>query len=679
MGTATQIDEARRHALREQLTALTPAQREMLAARLSPRAAQPRLVAAVVTKPGSELVPEVLRDWLRARLPEYMTPAVIEQMTALPSLPNGKVDRTALARRDWVTASSTPAGASPQAADADTAALEQTLAGIWSAVLDVNPIDRADNFFELGGDSILVIKIVSRAARAGLTIKPRQIFDNPTIAGLAAALAATTQVTPAAAKPAQAAKAAVADVPCTPIQHWFFEQGLTQPQHWNQALALESAGPIDATRMSAAVLTLLRRHAALRTRFAKTAGEWRQQVADAPAQAPFERHDLSALNAADRDAQMAAIADRLHASLDIAQPRLLAVAQFDLGAISRVLVIAHHLAVDTVSWAMLLEDLQAAYLQPAVALAPETAPFAAWSEALRSHAQSAAVMAEREYWSRPCYAAVPAMPMAQAAGANTVASARAVHSALTVEETQALLQDVAQAYQTQINDVLFTAFAQTLAEWCGGSEVVFDVEGHGREALSVDIDVTRTVGWFTSCYPIALTLPAGGAADVLAAVKAQLRALPGRGIGYGLLRYLGDPGTRAALGAQPRRQALFAYHGRFDAAADAGSALRAIDAPIGQARHAADLRQYVLDVNCRVRDGVFGVDWAYSAALHREAEMQHLAGRFLAHLRAIIAQARLGASGAAAPEAAASAVAPAFELAELDDADLDQIARLLGD
>lgn len=191
MGTATQIENARRQALREQLIALTPAQREMLAARLSPRAAQPRLVAAVVTRPGSELVPEVLRDWLRARLPEYMTPAVIEQMTALPSLPNGKVDRTALARREWLSPSATPASADPQAADAATAALEQTLAGIWSAVLDVSPIDRGDDFFELGGDSITAMRVVSRASRAGLLMNINDLMTHRTLSAVAAVIART--------------------------------------------------------------------------------------------------------------------------------------------------------------------------------------------------------------------------------------------------------------------------------------------------------------------------------------------------------------------------------------------------------------------------------------------------------------------------------------------------------
>jgi thioesterase domain-containing protein/aryl carrier-like protein len=191
MSKATLIEDTRKQALREALAVLTPAQREALAARLPARAAQPRLVAAVVPKPGDgatpNMAPEALRAWLRARLPEYMLPASIELMSALPTLPNGKVDRTALARRSWATpaAVATATGLGQMTPDADVAAVEQKLADIWSAVLGVSLIDRMDDFFELGGDSITGMRVVSRANRAGVLIGINDLFSRRTLAAVA--------------------------------------------------------------------------------------------------------------------------------------------------------------------------------------------------------------------------------------------------------------------------------------------------------------------------------------------------------------------------------------------------------------------------------------------------------------------------------------------------------------
>ncbi|MCP4663254.1 MAG: amino acid adenylation domain-containing protein, partial [bacterium] len=309
-----------------------------------------RLVAYVVPAGEAPAAGE-LRSFLKARLPEYMVPAIFATLEELPHSPSGKVDRTALSRR------ALPSAARPEAAFAPPRTpSEQTLAAIWSQVLGIERAGIHDNFFELGGDSILSIQIVARARRAGVGITPRQLFQHQTIAELAANAVAGVEV---AAEQGPVS----GPVPLTPIQRWFFEQEVEQPWHWNQAVLLGVAQRLDGAILAGALERLLAHHDALRLRFARDASGWRQEMALPGDSVPLLRVDLSALVEAEGRDAVAAAATRAQASLDLERGPLLRAVYFELGSgtTGLLLWVIHHLAVDAVSWRVLLEDLETAY------------------------------------------------------------------------------------------------------------------------------------------------------------------------------------------------------------------------------------------------------------------------------------------------------------------------------
>jgi hypothetical protein len=269
------------------------------------------------------------------------------------------------------------------------------------------------------------------------------------------------------------------------------------------------------------------------------------------------------------------------------------VALFDLGPrqSSRLLILIHHLAVDGVAWRILLEDLMTAYQQVRrgenAQLPPKTTSFRDWAQKLAAYARTAELKQELGYWLAPARVKTPRLLMDYPVGpeANTEASARVVSVSLTAEETQALLHEVPTAYRTQINDLLLTALAQSFSQWTESRTLLVDLEGHGREAIFDDVDLSRTVGWFTTIFPALLNLEAWEPGEALKSIKEQLRAIPNRGVGYGLLRYLsGDEEIAARLRQSPQAEVSFNYLGQFDQLLPEGALFGPATESVGPAR-----------------------------------------------------------------------------------------------
>nr|UXE44290.1 linear gramicidin synthase subunit B [uncultured bacterium] len=518
-----------------------------------------RLVAYVVPSNGALSASE-LREHLKQSLPEYMVPSAFVVLEALPLSPNGKVDRKALPAPD---------GSRPElesAYEAPRTATEKALAEIWTEVLRVERVGIHDNFFELGGDSILSIQIIARANQAGLRLTPRQVFQHQTIAGLA-----TVAGTGAAAAGEQGSVSGA--TPLTPIQRWFFELDLNDAHHFNQSRLLQLPPTVPPAHVERAVASLVAHHDALRLRFSPTEEGWQQTNAAVEENAFFSLVELSDhSDPSDWRIALTRKASELQASLNLDTGPLLRVCYFDVGSQkpARLLIAIHHLAIDGISWRVLLEDLQTALEQLArgeeVALPAKTTSFQQWARRLVEYAGSEALEREAPYWRSASRQPVRSLPVDYSGGENRVASRRAVTVSLTADETKALLTEVPAAYHTQINDLLLTALLQAFALWTGERALLVGMEGHGREALFEEVDLSRTVGWFTSLYPVPLELPAGGGiGEALKSIKEQLRQVPNHGIGYGILRYLSDnTEVRSALSALPEPQVSFNYHGYVD-------------------------------------------------------------------------------------------------------------------
>jgi amino acid adenylation domain-containing protein/non-ribosomal peptide synthase protein (TIGR01720 family) len=617
-----------------------------------------RLVAYVVAAVGQEPDAAELRQHVQQRLPEHMVPAAIVTLKELPLTSNGKVDRKALPAPDVERA--------PRADFVEPRTpVERQLAAIWSQVLGVERVGAHDNFFELGGDSILSLQIISRALRGGLRLTPRQIFQHPTVAGLA-----TVAVEAKGAAGEQGP--VVGLVPPTPIQRWFLERGLKNPSHFNQAVVLEVREPVDASRLEQALEHLLAHHDALRLRLVRTDGGWRQEGTAPGGGVTLHRVDVSTVPEAEQPAAVAEAAARLQRGLSLEQGPLLAAALVERGAgrTGRLVLVIHHLAVDGVSWRTLLEDLSTAYQQlaggKAVELPPKSTSFKAWSEKLVAHAGSRQVAAELPFWLDEARAGARPLPRDSASGDNTFATVRGVTVSLETEETKQLLQEVPAAYRARLDDVLLAALVKAMAPWTGRNRLLVDLEGHGREDLFDDVDVSRTVGWFTSLYPVLLEVPKEASpGEAVRAVRDELARVPAKGVGYGLLRYLREDEAARRLRTLPAAEVSFNYLGQFDAGTRAEGPFALVREPSGPTIGSEERRPHVLEVSGFVLAGRLDVNFTYSEALHSRETIQALASRFLEALRHILA-------GRASTDAAR--VTPAdFPLARLTRSTLEQV------
>ncbi|MGE0127971.1 MAG: SDR family NAD(P)-dependent oxidoreductase [Blastocatellales bacterium] len=515
--------------------------------------------------------------------------------------------------------------------------LEQTLAAIWQETLGIEQVGVRDNFFELGGDSVVGIQMIARFKRAGYQLSPQQLFQNQTIAELAASLDT--------AQPAQTDQGPVTGpVPLAPSQRWFFEQNLPEPNHFNQAMLFDVRPDINASHLEMAVGKLLDLHDALRLRFEQTESGW-QQINNGTGDAvPFARIDLSRTPAAERESAIKTKAAELQASLNLSGP-LARFALFEFGPeqASRLLIVAHYLVIDSVSWWILLSDLDTAYQQltqgDAIQLPPKTSSFKQWAERLAEYAQSPALWQEADYWLAESRGRVARLPVDRASGANTEASANVVSVSLDVEETRALLHEAPQAYHAVVNDLLLTALAQSFSRWMDDRSLLIELEDHGRESLIEGLDLSHTIGSFRAVYPMMLELEEGGGpGEALKAIKEQLRRVPTGGVGYGLLRYLSwDEDIVKRLREAPQAEVRFSYLGQFDQLLPESSPFTPSQGAVGSLHSPRGERSHLLEISGATHQGRLRLDWTYSENIHSRATVERLAQDFVEALRGLIA------------------------------------------
>ena len=631
-----------------------------------------RLIAYVVAQSGaiSELaaVTAELRQFLQARLPAYMIPANFIFVDAFPLTPNGKIDRQALPDM---------AGIKPDLTTRFTAArteAETILAQIWADLLGLSQVSIYDNFFELGGDSILIIQVVARANQAGLRLRPRQMFQYQTIAELAAVVDTAPVV--------QAEQGLITgEIPLTPIQHWFFEKKLARPDHWNMAMLLKARSKLDPLRLEQLVAQLLAHHDALRLRFKQAGSGWQQFNGGLEANPQsFVRYDLATLTPTEQKAAIEAQAEALQASLNLEKGPIIQVALFELGGQQpdRLLIIVHHLAMDGVSWRILLEDLQTAYRQlgqnAPIQLPLKTTSFQQWAKLLQQVIRSprSGWRPDPDYWLAQAQQWAPKLPVDDPAGraANSEASAEVVSIGLSETETSILLKEAPAAYHTQINDILLTALVQAFSPWTGSMVLRLDLEGHGREEMVEGVDLSRTVGWFTTLFPVRLDLEGiDQPGDAIKAVKEQLRRVPNRGIDYGLLRFLGDETLRQKLGSLPGAEVSFNYLGQFDQLLAADAMFELAEESSGPAFDFHSERSHLIEVVGVILEGKLQLDWIYSRNIHRRQTIESLSQKFIQALQALIAHCQSPGAGGYTPSD--------FPEADSTQAELDNLLAAL--
>jgi non-ribosomal peptide synthase protein (TIGR01720 family) len=547
--------------------------------------------------------------------------------------------------------------------------------GIWREVLGVEALGVEDNFFELGGDSILSIQIIARAGRAGLRLTPRQLFQHQTIAELAA-VAEAAEREPVAPRQDVATGA----LSLVPIQRWFFEQEFTEPWHWNQSVLLGVRRAVDPELLSRALEVVWLHHDALRQRFARQPdGSWRGWIEAASVGRPPE------LERCEPGVELEPLLERLQSGLSLEQGRLVRAAWLagERPEDGRLLWVIHHLAVDGVSWRILLEDFETAYERfedgaPAVELPERTSSYRAWAALLAERARGDELGAETSFWRAGGAAEARAgeLPRDVVGTADTVSEERTVQVSLDEAATASLLRELPATYRAGVEELLLAALVGALCEWTGGRSQWIELEGHGRESerFEAGVDLSRSVGWFTTTYPLRLDL--GDTADPVAElkqIKERMRAVPGRGLGYGMLRYLrGDADLERALRQSAERaQVSFNYLGRLDAALSGSRRFTVLEAGVGPERSAAARRSHALDVTARVLRGRLEVLWSYGSRRLRRETVEWLAARCLDRLGELIERGRSSIAEGYTPSD--------FPLARFDQKRLDRLtARLSG-
>ncbi|MBT2510508.1 non-ribosomal peptide synthase/polyketide synthase [Streptomyces sp. ISL-98] len=644
-----------------------------------------RLVAyAVPADPAQGVDPAQLRAYMGDLLPEYMVPAAVVALDELPLTANGKLDRAKLPAPVFRSAAKT----------APRTEREEIVCRLAGEVLGVDEVGIDDNFFELGGDSIGSIQLASRARAAGLELAPKDVFQARTLAQLAAAAGTVT------APEDVPADDGTGDVPLTPVVHDLLARGGTL-DGLLQSVLLQVPAALTETGLAAALQALVDHHDLLRLEVSGSESELRLRVRPVGAVSAagcLRRVDLTNMDEASARSVLAKEAAAADERVSPADGVMFQAVWFDAGdeTSGRLLLALHHLAVDGVSWRVLMHDLGAAWSDVAAGRTPHPervgTSFRRWATRLAEEAGKPSRTAELAFWTglhdRP---EQPFGTRALDPARDTTATARSLTVSLPAPVTDTVLSRVPAAFNAGVNDVLLTALA--LASLAGrgrpqGEPVLVEVEGHGRhEELAAGLDLSRTVGWFTSVHPVRIEPgkvdwddlwragPAVG--DVLKRAKEQLRAVPDQGIGHGLLRYL-NPDTASELAALPTPQIGFNYLGRFDGpgrTADWGLAPEAAGGDgAGLPPGAMPLRT-ALTVNAVARAAADGAElravWTWADGLLTEAEVAAMADVWVRALTVMARHVERGDAG--------GATASDFDLVALDQGEIDVFEDEFGD
>ncbi|MBJ7896239.1 non-ribosomal peptide synthetase, partial [Bacillus atrophaeus] len=565
---------------------------------------------------------ESLKSALKDTLPDYMIPAYWVTMDELPVTANGKVDRKALPQPDIEAQSA--------AYKAPATEMEELLAAIWQDVLGIPDIGISDNFFTLGGDSIKGIQMASRLNQHGLKLEMKDLFQHPTIEELVSYVE-RTEGKEADQGPVEG------EAMLTPIQRWFFDRKFTNQHHWNQSVMLHAPKGFDPIAVEKTLQALTEHHDALRMVYREEQGDVIQsfQAID-ECKISLEIVDLYGSDEDMLKSQIKVLADRLQSSLDINNGPIVKAEQYRTEKGDHLLIAIHHLAVDGVSWRILLQDFASGYLQAEkqedIVFPPKTNSFKDWGEELLAFSQSEQLSKQADYWEQIDAQHISPVPKDHELEKRLVKHTSSVISELSEEETKHLLTDVHHPYGTEINDLLLSALGLTMEEWTKQQKIGINLEGHGREDIIPNVNISRTVGWFTAQYPVVLDMP--GERDlsaVIKTVKEGLRRVPDKGIGYGILRYLSE--SKQKKGFTP--DISFNYLGQFDSEVKT-EFFEPSSYDMGRQVSEESEALYALSFSGMVRNNRFVISCSYNEKEYDRSTVEELMERFKDNLLLLI-------------------------------------------
>jgi amino acid adenylation domain-containing protein/non-ribosomal peptide synthase protein (TIGR01720 family) len=612
-------------------------------------------VEATMNSVENEALITQLKQLLKKKLPDYMVPAHWVILPVLPTGPNGKLDRKALPlpdveqnKQDYVLPSTE---------------VEQLLAEIWTEVLATDTIGINDNFFELGGDSILSIQVVSRARQIGLHFSPRDLFQHQNIKVLAEFCEQQDHEQKHKFNAEQ--DLIKGEAKLTPIQHWFFSLSMPNRHHWNQAILLSPTQYLESELLEHILHKMLQQHDALRLVFNdQDQPKAHHKLTNKDSQSILETVTVENINQAEQ--VYSNLFNKLQRSLNLANgPLLKALLVTESGSTGlaykqRLFIVVHHLVIDGVSWRILIDDIQTSYQQLSngmeISLPHKTSAFRDWTRRLENYATNDYLKENLSWWqaqlgksSQSLEEKLPTdYPVVNNSDEATESDAVTITVSLSREKTEKLLQKAPATYHTQVNDLLLTALSRTFCQWSGFSSILVQLEGHGREEIFDDIDLTRTVGWFTSVYPLRLT-PSSlmnengetkskllNLADDIKTIKEQLRSVPDKGLSYGILSYLADDACRVAMAELPQAQVTFNYLGQFDQSLGRDALFKSADETTGLSRDENAPLPNLQSIDSQIANGKLVIRWTYSTKCYGKNTIENLANDYLQQLEDIV-------------------------------------------
>ncbi|MDP4196834.1 MAG: amino acid adenylation domain-containing protein, partial [Bacteroidota bacterium] len=593
----------------------------------------------------------LIREEIRLKLPDYMVPSNYVFLEQMPLTSNGKIDRKLLLNMKYNIESLRREYVAPETDS------EKTLIGLFSQLLNKDKIGIDDNFFDLGGDSILSIQLVALAAQAGIKLRPKDLFQFPTVRDLSTLCNQNIESSETIETETNTSdkESPSDDIPLTPIQHWFFEHHRLRPEHFNSSMYMELYIKLDNELLKKAVDIMISRHDSFRLSFINEDGQWKQRLLNAEiieeskamdgnlVRHPFRYYDLSSFSPREQKDILQEEIEKLESSFVLSEGFLFRVAYFELGknANPRLLFIFHHLVMDGVSWRIIVDDFLRIYSKLRTGEVPvfhkKSSSYSDWAREIKRLADSETINKEYEYWNKLTNITPASLPIDFPEGISTYGSMDNITLSVPQQLTNRLLKELPLILKASVKDVLTTVLYRTISQWVKNSSIVIEMEGHGREDISDRLDLSQTVGWFTSSYPVLIKADLNE--DIfkqVATVKDILRNIPANGFGFNVLKYLSeDNSVKETLKQMPKSQINFNYLGQFDQAVSNGDGI-----PFKIAGELTGLEQYpkerttsLLYLICIVNGGELHIRWLYSRDVFKHSTIKKLAKTFYNDLR----------------------------------------------
>lgn len=581
-----------------------------------------------------EIQEKEIKEFLKCQLPDYMVPASIMVLERLPLTPNGKIDRKSL-----------PEPLLEKASEGDSkprTEQERILLEVWKEVLGLESIGLNDNFFETGGDSILAIQVVAKAREKGINIDPVHLFQHQTIEQLA-------MLIPGAREESNEKEDSDEPVKLLPVQKAFFEENFKQKDHWNQSVFFETEDKVKKEILEKIVGIIINHHDVLRSVFYKENSEWRMRINPIADKLPLEITDFSDLGEEELKSRLEIKAEEMQASLNIESGPVIRFAYFRLpeGLKDKLLIVAHHLVMDFVSWRIVLEDIMTLYNQlkqqkPGL-LPPKSTPFSRWIDTLVRYSNTADFKKEADYWLKLPFNKWVPLTIDNKYDEYLEEDSILYNLSLGPEETIWLIREPQKTLNASVIEVLLTALTRAYSRWTEKRILMIDMEGHGRENISGNTDLSRTVGWFTSIYPVLLDLKSSiYPLESLKEVKEQLRSVPRHGIGFGILKYLiEDESIKGKIGTLPKSEICFNYLGQqIQFPQENNQTFVPLSSSKGRDRGMLNSVNYLIDITCFISGGIFQVQMRYSRKYFKENIIRPFLELFINELKLIIESSR---------------------------------------